>query len=257
MIIISKKLDQAVILRDLTGDILKATLFDAIVKSMHEIKTPKAIIKVNRMIKLIAHSKIIPLVFTLSLNVFMGGCVSSVQQQQPWESYHQQALQAKQQGDWRKNQKFLGHALIEADIHGAGPHKMATLWYEYGMATGVICSWHPAEVAFKKTLKLDTNLNGPTYRALYELAKMNVHRENYPKALDYFEQAYVAFDFKKNRTKDMSLFANFLEEFSQTLQQVEQVDKAEKLRRRAQEIRHTIKDTKIEKRNTPYGKFCE
>lgn len=152
---------------------------------------------------------------------------------------------------------YWGRAALNAELGKAPPQALAILWYEYGRASGVICDWAEAEVGLTKAYELDKVTNVPTFMSLVELARMNFDRQQYREALTYFDRALPEFEKQSPDTNDPVGYADFLDEYAISLDNVGRSVEAKKHLARSAELRRTYPNREARTERTPYGTQCK
>ncbi|MSQ58542.1 MAG: hypothetical protein EXR36_02555 [Betaproteobacteria bacterium] len=188
--------------------------------------------------------------------ILLQGCGGNSINLRAARNYAAAGYQAMHAGDWKNAQTYFSRAILNAQLAKAGPRAMAVLKYEYGRSSGVICDWGEAQAGLNEAYDLDRQNAGPAYMSLYELARLNLDRRDYPKAKEYFEQAFAEFQKIGADTRDPLAYAEFLEEYAVTLENTWSGTEAFAHRERALEIRGTFPAGKSHTEKTPYGAQC-
>lgn len=128
--------------------------------------------------------------------------------------------------------------------------------YEYGRSLGVQCFWGLAEMHLLKALELDRQTGGPEYMILSELSQLKKDQKQYDKAVNYYERAIRALEKFGAPDKAPIAFADTLDEFAVSLQNIGKETEARPIRDRAIDLRkRNPKGYSISDR-TPYGTQC-
>lgn len=189
------------------------------------------------------------------ITVLLVGCANPINQKTA-ENYYGAALYAQQSGNWQDARKYFSRAIVNAEYGGGDESTLAVLWYEYGRSSGVICDWKEAENGLLKAFDLDELSNGPTYMSLYELARMFYDQKNYESASTYFNKAHIEFEKEQMDTKDPIGYADFLDEYIFTLEQLGRSNETKELKNRSMKIRNAFEGKDSHTDRTPYGTKC-
>ena len=189
------------------------------------------------------------------MTIVLVGCANPINKKTA-QNYYRAAINAQQNGDWENARMYFSRAIVNAELGGIDSSTLAVLWYEYGRSSGVTCNWIEAEKGLLKAYELDRANKGPTYMSLYELARMNYDQKNFENAVGYFDKAYLEFEENQIDTKDPVGYADFLDEYSFTLENINKRDKVEGLKIRSSKIREAFKGKKSHTDKTPYGTNC-
>jgi len=187
--------------------------------------------------------------------IVLVGCANPINRETA-QNYYGAAISAQRNGDWENARMYFGRAIDNANVGGADDSTLAVLWYEYGRSSGVICDWVEAEKGLLKAYELDRINKGPTYMSLYELARMNYDQKDFKKAEGYFHKSYLEFEENQIDTKDPVGYADFLDEYSVTLENLGKEGEAEELKIRSSKIREAFKNKDSHTDKTPYGTKC-
>lgn len=191
-----------------------------------------------------------------ALGLYLVGCANPVNRYTAGK-YADAAISAREAGNWRLARSNWARAITNAQIGGeANTRSMAIAYYEYGRSSGIICDWTEAERGLQKSLELDRRLNGPIHLSLIELGRMHFDQKQYEPARNYFSEAFKLFEAMNAETMDPLGYAQFLDEYSLSLESTGAADQAAPFRSRAQQLRTTFPAGKNRTDRTPYGTQC-
>jgi tetratricopeptide (TPR) repeat protein len=171
-------------------------------------------------------------------------------------NYAQGCVGFQHQGEWWKARQACGRAAINAELGGAEPQAIASLWYEYGRTSGVICDYPEAKKALEKSLQSDKENNGPIIMDYFELARLHFDQKLYKDASAYY-QSGVAATPKETIAQDPIGYAEVLDEYGEALQQIGNAKESEKVIAESKQLRSSNPNVKSLTKRTPYGKFCD
>lgn len=172
-------------------------------------------------------------------------------------NYANAAENARMSGDWVKARMYYGRAAVNAQMGRMPPRTIAIMWYEYGLASGVICDWAEAEAGLTKAYDLDKINDGPALLSLVQLARMNFDAQRYVEAVVYFDRALPELEEQSIGTQDPIGYADFLDEYATALDKVGRPADAKKHRRQSTRIRAAFPNQKAFAEDIPYGTRCE
>ncbi len=197
------------------------------------------------------------LLSVLAFGLYLLGCANPVNRYTAGK-YADAAIAAGESGNWRLARSNWARALTNAQIGGeANTRSMAIAYYEYGRSSGIICDWVEAERGLKKSLEFDRRLNGPIHLSLIELGRMHFDQKQYEPARTYFSEAFKLFEAMNAETMDPLGYAQFLDEYSLSLENTGAADRAVPFRSRAAQLRATFPRGKNHTDRTPYGTQCD
>lgn len=170
--------------------------------------------------------------------------------------YAEQAESEMIQGNWFNARMGLGRAITNAKIGGFDDRSMSILWYQYGRSSGVICDWAEAERGFEQSYELDKKTGTPAYTASAELAEMYLFREMYKQAVEYFDRAHTELIEAQVDKQHPLSYVVFLKDYADALDHVNQKQKANEYREKAEAVLMANPVTNLKERRTPYGQQC-
>ena len=155
----------------------------------------------------------------LLLIVIISGCANPISLHNA-RKYSVAAYSNLQAGDWVEAHKNFGKAMVNARLGKADDGSMAIVLYEYGRASGVLCHWTEAETSLIDAYEIDMRNDGPTHMSLLELARMHMARQEFPKAVEYFDRVLPEFEYFQADARDPLGYAAFLEDYYLALEQI-------------------------------------
>ena len=194
----------------------------------------------------------------ITLILIMSGCANPIASH-VMKRYADAAYSNLHAGDWVTAQMQFGRAIVNARQGKTDDRTLAILLYEYGRASGVICNWAESEKSSIAAYELDRENDGPTHMSLFELGRMHSGRQEFSKAVEYFNKVLPEFKNLQAEARDPIGYAEFLEEYSLALDQTGKDDSAKihRMRARAKELRSTFPNANAFSEKTPYGTQCQ
>lgn len=163
---------------------------------------------------------------------------------------------ALRRGDWDTARRAYARAAVNADLGESPVRARSVMYYEYARASGATCFYDHAEEYLLKALKLDEESSGPVHYPLIELARLNLDQRKFAQAVPYFERALPVVEKLGAASKDPIGFADFLDEYAQSLNEVGRTANAVVFITRAADIRSKHAGASSKTDRTPYGKHC-
>nr|WP_067296116.1 hypothetical protein [Marinobacterium profundum] len=189
------------------------------------------------------------------LNIFIVSCANPVNLHTA-QNYAQGCSSFQHQGEWWKARKACGRAAINAELGGAAPRAIASLWYEYGRTSGAICDYTEAKKGLELSLKLDKVNNGPILMDYFELARLHFHQKLFEDAVGYYQSGILATS-KEIVSKDPIGYADILDEYGDALKQIGDIKKSEAAVAQSTQLRSFSPSAEAITKSTPYGGFCD
>ncbi len=183
------------------------------------------------------------------------GCANPVAQYTA-QKYWDGAVAAEQRGDWRGARSVWKQVIPRIQVAGATDRQVAIAFYEYGRSSGVICDWPEAERGLTEALEIDKRVKGPVSMSLIELARLNLAQGKYDQAREFFSQALNLFKDMDVETNDPFGYADFLEEYSTSIEKSSHPESTLQHRQRAAQLRATFPKGASHTDITPYGTQC-
>jgi tetratricopeptide (TPR) repeat protein len=188
----------------------------------------------------------------------LGGCKSIDQRtfNNNKKLYTQSAQDAVKAGDWENARRRYYLALRNAEWAESKPAELAGLNYEVGRASGVTCQFDAATKHLNQAYELDKRTSGPTYRALLELARVNLTLEKYVESVGYFERAMPELEKAKIAKHDPIGIAEAWEDYAKALEKSGNSSQAKSMAARAAQARAEHQGQLAAIAQTPYGSHC-
>ncbi|MBI3593696.1 MAG: tetratricopeptide repeat protein [Nitrospirae bacterium] len=164
---------------------------------------------------------------------------------------------AEEFNDAEGSRNAYGMALEKARQYNADPQELATLNYEYGRASGIVCNFVEAENHLLEAMKLDEQSSGPVHMDLVELARLNYDQKKYSQAIPYFERAILVLQ-QMNGPKLAPIgLADILDEYSHALIEIGKSEESRNVHERAERLRRDNPMGESITDRTPYGTKCD
>lgn len=160
------------------------------------------------------------------------------------------------QNKWFDGRMAFARAWDNARVGGGKQSMIAVYAYEYGRASGAICSWKQAEKGLLKALNLDKKTNGPIHMTYVELARMYHAQGLLGKSNKYFSLGKVELDKLPLDKIDVIAYTKILDEYVNVLSKLKKYQEAKLIKKRSNHVRNTYRNRKNLTDFTPYGKFC-
>jgi tetratricopeptide (TPR) repeat protein len=164
---------------------------------------------------------------TLAARLFalaaLSGCAQALNQKNA-ALYHDAAIAAEQQGDYKLAERDYFRALIN-DRDGGAPESMVSMeLYNLGRMEGYNCKYEDAKTHLLDALHREERLSGPessvTTKRLFELARLSYDRGQYVEAASYYERGIPAVRKLGLEQSDPITLANALDEYASSLRNV-------------------------------------
>jgi len=187
--------------------------------------------------------------------VLVSGCAASINEYNA-RQHAQAGVKAGKSGEFAKARKEFARALTNARLANADPKLVAVLSYEYGRYSGMICDWVEGEKGLTEAYDLDRQNGGPAYMSLVELARLNLDRQQYGNAVEYFDRVVPELETSHADTRDPIGYAQVLDEYAASLEKTGKNGLAGKFRDRAGDLRKAFPGKSAHTDRTPYGTQC-
>ena len=171
--------------------------------------------------------------------------------------YAEAGAAAQQRNDWPSARMNWSRAVGNAEMAGAPPRVLATMYYEYGRSLGAVCEFGEAETYLQKALKIDQQTGGDFFLDLTELARLNFDQQKFSGAVVYFDQLVPALDAKHAEEGAPAALIDILSEYADCLRKLNREEEAKKADDRAASIRAKNSNLHSITERTPYGKYPE
>ncbi len=187
--------------------------------------------------------------------VLVSGCAASINEYNA-RQHAQAGVKAGKSGEFAKARKEFARALTNARLANADLKLVAVLSYEYGRYSGMICDWVEGEKGLTEAYDLDRQNGGPAYLSLVELARLNLDRQQYSNAVEYFDRVVPELETSHADTRDPIGYAQVLDEYAASLEKTGKNGLAGKFRDRAGDLRKAYPGKSAHTERTPYGTQC-
>lgn len=187
--------------------------------------------------------------------VLVSGCAASINEYNA-RQHAQAGVKAGKSGEFAKARKEFARALTNARLANADLKLVAVLSYEYGRYSGMICDWVEGEKGLTEAYDLDRQNGGPAYLSLVELARLNLDRQQYSNAVEYFDRVVPELETSHADTRDPIGYAQVLDEYAASLEKTGKNGLAGKFRDRAGDLRKAYPGKSAHTDRTPYGTQC-
>ena len=185
----------------------------------------------------------------------ISGCATQINQRNA-QKYWNAATIARDQGNWQLARSNWSKTIVNGNLGGVDQRNMSIAYYEYGRASGILCIWEEAENGLTKSLEIDRSNSGPVHLPLIELARLNYDQRKFAQAAKFFREAKPIVDSFNAETQDPLGYAEFLEEFSESIEKSTGGQETSQYRKRANQLRATFPDGTKRTERTPYGTEC-
>jgi len=174
--------------------------------------------------------------------VCLGGCTAAhALNARNAQRYYDAARQHEIAGDWTLARTAYGRACANVTLGKLGPAAEARCLYEWSRITGYLGETTAAEDGFRRVLTLIEAAAGevdylrpPT---LCELARLLYDTERYEEANPIYESAVNELEKTPAANEDPIAFADFLDEYAQSLRAAALDSRASAVAERAKELR--------------------
>jgi len=187
--------------------------------------------------------------------VLVSGCAASINEYNA-RQHAQAGVKAGKSGEFAKARKEFARALTNARLANADLKLVAVLSYEYGRYSGMICDWVEGEKGLTEAYDLDRQNGGPAYMSLVELARLNLDRQQYGNAVEYFDRVVPELETSHADTRDPIGYAQVLDEYAASLEKTGKNGLAGKFHDRARDLRKAFPGQSSRTDRTPYGTQC-
>jgi len=192
--------------------------------------------------------------------IFLAGCVGSINMKSA-DRYYQAALEAEWASEYELSKEMYYRSFVNARSGSASDEYISATLYGYGRMLGYSCDLSGAEAAIKESLVLERSVSGPISgnisKRLSELARLSIAQGKYGEASGYFQEAVPMLEELGMLDSDPIGYADYLEIYSASLRQSEQIARAEELKMKAKFIRENNSGKQALFVPVNYGNGCE